>query len=91
MNPKSRAAVVLLSILAGGSLPSLSVAATAAQAVPCEDALKELRTAVGAAKLSDADKAKVADLQTKGLERCKADDDAGADAFFADAMKLLPK
>jgi hypothetical protein len=91
MTTKSSAALVVLSILASASLPSVSFAVTAMQPVPCENALKELRTAVGGAKLNDTDKAKVADLQAKGLERCKADDDAGADAFFADAMKLLPK
>jgi hypothetical protein len=59
--------------------------------VPCEDMLKDLRAAVGSATLNDADKAKVTDLQDKGIERCNADDDARADAFFADAMKLLGK
>jgi 2-methylisocitrate lyase-like PEP mutase family enzyme len=30
-------------------------------------------------------------LVAKGLERCKADDDAGADDLFAQAMKLTGK
>ena len=33
----------------------------------------------------------VAELQTKGTERCNADDDKRADAFFADALKLAGK
>jgi 2-methylisocitrate lyase-like PEP mutase family enzyme len=31
----------------------------------------------------------VTELKGKGLERCKADDDAGADAFFEQALKIL--
>lgn len=48
-------------------------------------------TVAAATKLSDADKAKVADLQQKGLDRCKADDDANADKLFGEAIKLLGK
>ena len=59
--------------------------------VPCEDMLKDLRAAVGSATLSDADKAKVTELEDKGVERCNADDDARADGFFTDAMKVLGK
>jgi hypothetical protein len=65
--------------------------AAADDVVPCEDMLKDLRAASGSATLSDADKAKVAELQDKGIERCNADDDARADAFFADALKILGK
>ena len=66
-------------------------AANLAQAanVPCEDALKDLRAAEAAAKPSDADKTKIADLEAKGVERCNADDDKRADDFFAQAMKIL--
>jgi len=62
-----------------------------AATVPCEDALKTLRAAEAAAKPGDADKAKVADLEAKGIERCNADDDKRADDFFAQAMKILGK
>jgi 2-methylisocitrate lyase-like PEP mutase family enzyme len=82
-------AVALSAIAVVGPLPSVSMAATSP--VPCEKSLSDLKAAVASAKLSDADAAKVTDLEGKGLERCKADDDAGADAFFADAMKLLGK
>ena len=78
---------VVLSATAIGPLGSMAHAAT----VPCEEALKQLRDAETAATLSDADKATVTDLEGKGLERCKADDDAGADAFFSDAMKLVAR
>ena len=50
-----------------------------------------LGAALGATKLGDAEKAKIVDLQNKGIERCKADDDAHADEFFAAALKALSK
>ncbi len=65
--------------------------AFAADVVLCEEMLKSVQAASTTAKLSEADKAAVADLQMKGTERCNADDDAGADTFFADALKLLGK
>ena len=40
--------------------------ARSAQTVPCEDMLQQLRTAVDAAKLSDADATKVKELEDKG-------------------------
>jgi hypothetical protein len=58
---------------------------------PCETALKELRAAEAKATLNDADKNKVSELETKGIERCNADDDKRADDFFAQAMKILGK
>ena len=61
------------------------------RALPCEDMIKAVKAAITTAKLSDADKATVADLQTKALERCNADDDQRADQFSAQALALLPK
>ena len=58
---------------------------------PCEKMLNDVRAALGASKLGDADKAKIVDLQNKGVERCKADDDAHADEFFAAALKAMGK
>ncbi len=82
-------------LLASVCLAGLSTSfapAFAADVVPCEDMLKTVQTTLAAAtKLSDADKAKVADLQQKGLDRCKADDDANADKLFGEAMKLMGK
>ncbi|MAC78205.1 MAG: hypothetical protein CML66_09090 [Rhodobacteraceae bacterium] len=54
-------------------------------ALPCEDLVGQLRTELGAAAPSAA----VADLQSKALERCNADDDARADAFAAQALAQL--
>ncbi|MFC0220368.1 hypothetical protein FHS82_003716 [Pseudochelatococcus lubricantis] len=62
-----------------------------AAARPCEDVLKEFRDAKATAKPDAATLKKVEDLEAKGVERCNADDDKRADAFFADAMKLLGK
>jgi hypothetical protein len=67
-----------------------SVAADAAT-VPCEDMLKQLRDAEKTASLNDADKAAAAELKSKGIERCNADDDKRADEFFADALKIVTK
>ena len=66
-------------------------AAQAAAPVPCEKMLGDVRTALAAAKLGDAEKAKVVDLQNKGIERCKADDDVHADEFFTQALQALGK
>ena len=81
-------ALTAFSILAGASL---AVAPAWSAPVPCEDALKNLRAAVDAAKLSDADAAKVKELEDKGIERCNADDDKRADDFFGQAMKIVGK
>jgi hypothetical protein len=62
-----------------------------AATAPCEETLKALRAAEAAAKLNDADKNKVSELETKGIERCNADDDKRADDFFAQAMKVMGK
>lgn len=80
-------AAAISTFAAVNSLPTASLAAP----VPCEQMLKDVRAATKDAKLSDVDKAKVADLEGQGLERCKADDDAGADAFFAEALKIMGK
>ena len=59
--------------------------------IPCEEMLKDLRTALSAATPTDADKATLDDLQNKGIERCNADDDKRADDFFAQGLTLLGK
>lgn len=91
MNVRMIFSAALSTLLVISAMPTVSLAAAAANPVPCENMLNDLKAATKDAKLSDADKAKVADLQGKGLERCKADDDAGADTFFADAMKIMGK
>lgn len=68
-----------------------AIASAAENPVPCEKMLKDVNAALKAAKVGDADKAKANDLRSQGLERCKADDDAGADELFAQALKALGK
>jgi hypothetical protein len=63
----------------------IAVTDESGRAIPCEDLIGQLRTAIG----STTPVAAVADLQTKALERCNADDDAHADAFSAQALALL--
>ena len=78
--------------VAGGALAVLaSMSSVYAATAPCEETLKTLRAAEAAATLSAADKAKVSELETKGIERCNADDDKRADEFFAQAMKVMGK
>ncbi|PWK59443.1 hypothetical protein [Aminobacter sp. AP02] len=72
-----------------GSLPSLALAETAS--VPCEQKLSAVNAAMKATKAADSEKATAVELKGKGLERCKADDDAGADAFFDQALQVLGK
>ncbi|MEW6630069.1 MAG: hypothetical protein AB1440_04300 [Pseudomonadota bacterium] len=77
--------------LALATVAAASPLSSFAASTPCETTLKDLRAAEAAAKLSDADKNKVSDLETKGIERCNADDDKRANEFFAQAMKVLGK
>jgi hypothetical protein len=69
--------------------PNISVTDAQGQMVPCEDMLAELRAAQKSATPAEATKAQVSELESKGIERCNADDDKRADGFFADALKLL--
>jgi hypothetical protein len=59
--------------------------------LPCEDMLKAVRDGATGTTISAADKAKVDDLQSKGIERCNADDDKRADDFFGQALTLMGK
>jgi len=67
------------------------LASAFAAPTPCEDMLKTVRAAEKAATLKAADKTKVSELETKGVERCNADDDKRADDFFAQALKIMGK
>lgn len=80
-----------LAIALCGLAVSSPVSSLFAATAPCEDTLKTLRAAEAAATLSAADKAKVSELEAKGIERCNADDDQRADEFFAQAMKVMGK
>jgi hypothetical protein len=72
------------------ALAALATPATADE-VPCENVLADLRAALQDAQPSDADAAKVKELEDKGIERCNADDDKHADEFFVQALKILGK
>ena len=82
---------LVLALALGAVAIANPISSASAATAPCEDTLKTLRSAEAAAKLSDADKTKVSELETKGIERCNADDDKRADDFFAQAMKVLGK
>lgn len=79
---------IVLSLL---SPPIMANAAAAAEPVPCEILLKKVDAALQSARLAEGAKAKATALRDKGLERCKADDDARADGFFAEALKMMGK
>ncbi|MFZ5752354.1 MAG: hypothetical protein ACOY5U_14980 [Pseudomonadota bacterium] len=63
----------------------IAVTDESGRAIPCEDLIGQVRTAIGTATPAAA----VADLQAKALERCNADDDAHADTFSAQALALI--
>jgi hypothetical protein len=65
--------------------------AFAEDAVPCEDLAKQVSDALKTAQLSDADKAKVKEHRKAGLDLCKVEKDADADAEFMAALKLMGK
>ena len=72
-----------------GSQPVQRVAGTAVtdtsgRPLPCEEMIGQLRDRLAGTTPSP----EVADLQSKALERCNADDDARADAFAAQALAL---
>ncbi|WP_027059293.1 hypothetical protein [Mesorhizobium loti] len=80
-----------LALAAGALAVSAFIPSVHAATAPCEQTLKNLRAAEATATLSAADKAKVSELETKGIERCNADDDKRADDFFAQAMTVMGK
>ena len=79
--------ILIASVL---TLTAFSVGA-AADEVPCEKMLADLRAALQDAHPSDADAAKIKELENQGIERCTADDDKHADEFFSQALKILGK
>lgn len=76
---------------AGGVALVSGIAVTdeAGRALPCEVMLKQVAAGLATTAIAAADKAAATDFQTKGLERCNADDDARADGFSAQALALL--
>jgi hypothetical protein len=69
----------------------ITISDASGRALPCEVMLKSLATALGTAKLADADKATAVGFQTKALERCNADDDQHADEFSAQGLAIATK
>lgn len=67
----------------------LAVTDDAGHSLPCEGMVQSLRSALPGVAPSASDKAKLSDLQAKALERCNADDDQHANAFFPAALALL--
>lgn len=77
----------------------LAAAVTAALALPslaradepeaCEQVLKRLDDALKTATLTDEQKTQVTGLRKQGLEKCKVEKDAEADADFQAALKIL--
>lgn len=67
----------------------IAVTDASGRALPCEEMLSDLRDGLTTAKLSAADQAAAAALQSKATERCNADDDQHANAFSAQALALL--
>ena len=82
MKPVLFASVIALAALATPA---------AADEVPCEKLLADLRAALQDAHPGDADAAKIKELEDKGIERCNADDDKHADELFAQALAILGK
>ena len=83
--------VRLLNVALFSWLVALPVTSHAAAVRPCEDVLKEMRTAKASANLTPDAKSKVDTLEAKAVERCNADDDKRADAFLQEAMALMGK
>ncbi|WP_020180409.1 hypothetical protein [Methylopila sp. M107] len=80
-------AAAVATLASAGCFASFAYAAP----VPCEDKLVALRASMARTTLSEADMAPVRELEAKGVERCNADDDKRADAFFDDALKVLKR
>ena len=69
------------------TIAGIAITDDTGKALPCEEMLGQIKAA--AATVTDPQiKTQVADFQSKGTERCNADDDAHADAFFAQGLAL---
>ena len=70
------------------ALPGL---ARADEPEACEQVLKRLDDALKTATLSSDQKTQVTDLRKQGLEKCKLEKDAEADADFQAALNIVGK
>ncbi len=75
---------------AGGvtRVAGIAVSDETGRPLACEDMIKSVAAAIGGGRISAANKAAAAELQSKAMERCNADDDAHADEFSAEALAL---
>lgn len=86
-NPTAGAAADTGAVAVAAAGTALVVTNADGSPLPCEVALKAVRD-LNATKVA-TDQAKYDKLVGKGLERCNADDDKRADAFFAEAYALM--
>lgn len=68
-------------------IAGIAVTDDTGKALPCEEMLGQIKAAA-ATVIDPQIKTQVADFQSKGTERCNADDDAHADTFFAQGLAL---
>ena len=76
-------------ILTVGLATLLAAPAMAADEANCEALLKQVDTAVKAAKLDDAGKAKVSEMKAKAEEQLKAGDEEGCKATATEILEAL--
>ena len=69
----------------------IAVSDTSGHAVPCEEMIKGLRTAIGSGKIGKSNIDAADGLLSKATERCNADDDTHADELSAQGLALAGK
>lgn len=74
---------------AATTVSGIVVTGSNGRALPCETMLETLRNTRAEANPDPDLGTQIDNLETKGTERCNADDDARADAFFAQAIALI--
>lgn len=74
-----------------GKVAGIDVTDSNGHPIPCETMLKTLRDAMTAGKMPAEKATAAADLVTKGMERCNADDDVHANEFSAQGLALAVK
>lgn len=72
-------------------LSGIAVTDASGHAIPCEEMLKALRSAMSNGGIAQASMAAATEFESKATERCNADDDAHADAFSAQGLALAAK
>ena len=66
----------------------IAVSDASGHPLACEDMLKELRGAIDGGKIEVANQTVAQDFLAKAVERCNADDDAHANEFSAQGLRL---